>query len=239
MKSLCKSGAETQALDKLLTLVSSGRVKGTEAWALFSQPMQTKTLNSPPRTFNFSPDEVDIFKELRRRTSALLYERFYRACAYCRRPVGHYGYSWHIEHVIPKSHHSQGTFDLSNLAVGCVDCNRWKGVRVDKQYNGILPIINPVGSGFRYGKHMHYVHFSTEEICFAKYLPQDEKGKVTYKRLSFEEIERATMIDSMNELVSRLHMRIDRILGSASENDSSSGLASLLVELKSAIYRRN
>jgi len=46
------------------------------------------------------------------------------------------------------------------------------------------------------------------------------------------------MIDSMNELVSRLHMRIDKLLGSSSENDSSSDLASLLVELKSAIYRR-
>jgi len=79
------------------------------------------------------------------------------------------------------------TFDLSNLAVGCVDCNRWKGVRVDKQYKGTLPIIILLVAGSVMERYA-LCALSTEEICFCKYLPQDALGKKTYKELSLRRL---------------------------------------------------
>ena len=52
--------------------------------------------------------------------------------------------SLHIEHIRPKKH--DGTDDLDNLALACVDCNAYKGpnlVSVDPETGETVPLFNP------------------------------------------------------------------------------------------------
>jgi 5-methylcytosine-specific restriction endonuclease McrA len=242
MKTLCKDDAQKAHLDRLMELVRQGAVTGTEAWAAFAAPQATKTFKrrgQPDRAFQFSKDERDTFKALRQITQRKLFEQFGRACSYCRRPVGHYGFSWHIEHVLPKSMHPALTFAFANLTVGCVDCNLWKGRRVDPGMTGTtLPIINPLATGFRYADHLEYVQFCTSELNFTKYSPKSNPGRKTYELLSFAELERAQAVNSLDKFAATLHERFTHIMSVEPTSANAPELLQLLSDLKSSIYRR-
>ena len=49
-------------------------------------------------------------------------------CEYCRAPQAVCGYSFHIEHIIPKT--LDGSDDRSNRALACASCNLSKADRV-------------------------------------------------------------------------------------------------------------
>ncbi|RKP52130.1 HNH endonuclease [Trinickia fusca] len=238
MKSLAKSAAESGALKKLSGLVTAGNLTGTEAWTCFSAAKTKQVFRKGTLVVEFTAKQVEAMKGLKQRLVPELMQRSRRACAYCRRPVGRYGFAWHIEHVYPKADFDDKTFDLSNLTVGCADCNRWKGSRVDKKTktNG-LSIINPVANGFRYSDSLSLVHLTTEEVCFVKYTPRDAAGTSTYKALQFEEIERSTIVDSMNPSLADLHRRINDVLLDRADNPAHAELVTLLGKLKSNIYR--
>ncbi|WP_081659383.1 MULTISPECIES: HNH endonuclease [Ralstonia] len=91
-------------------------------------------------------DEIEGLKSLKKRVVERLERKHHRACAYCRRPVGHYGYGWNIEHVYPKASFPEDTFSLRNFTIACVDCNRWKAARGDHQ---CLPKDSPLSNPWR------------------------------------------------------------------------------------------
>jgi uncharacterized protein (TIGR02646 family) len=244
MKSLCLDVAQMRHLAKLVMLVRTKTVTGPQAWSAFSVPKSTKSLTLTDGTtqlFSFSLPERTTYKFLREAAQKKLFEQYGRTCSYCRRPVGHYGYSWHIEHVLPKSIYPSLTFKLANLTVGCVDCNRWKGARVDKYAkNRTLPIINPIAEGFKYSDHLRYLHIGTENMSFAKYFPNPNspEGTKTYDDLSFAELERAHAVDSLDPTASALHDRFTRAMAAGLAAVDAQEFLALLGELKSSIYRR-
>lgn len=241
MKSLCASEQQRDHLLKLVDLLQKKTLTGTQAWAAFADPSPMKTFklkNGKEKEFAFSLAERKTYSALRQAVQLKLYEQYGRACAYCRRPVGHYGYAWHIEHVLPKANYPTLTFELANLTVGCVHCNRWKGVKVDKYVkNKKLPIIDPVSSGFEYSKHLRYLQLSTEHMSLAKYAGISTKGKETYKLLRFDELERVHAINDLDGLLAALHSRLTQAMSSARHNLEGQAFVQLLGELNSAIYR--
>ncbi|WP_430391678.1 HNH endonuclease [Dyella sp. 20L07] len=241
MKSLCSAGERSHLL-KLMQLVQAGTLSGTQAWGAFSVPEASKKFmmpNGKTQEISFTRGERKTYEALRESTQIRLFQKYGRSCAYCRRSVGHYGYDWHIEHVLPKSKYPSHTFKLANLTVGCVHCNRWKGVRVDRFVeNKVLPIINPVEAGFRYSQHLRYLHLGTEEISLVKYSPCSPQGSETYRLLSLEELERAHAIDSMDGVAAALHERLTLAMSAGSAGPKAEAFVELLAGLRSAIYRR-
>lgn len=240
MNSLCVDDEQRQHLQRLVRLVKDKTLNGTEAWSAFSTPALSKIYHRNKvhwQTVNFLAAELKTYRGLRKKVQEKLFERCLGCCAYCRRPVGHYGWAWHIEHVIPKSKYPADTFNLANLTVGCVHCNMWKGRRVDdKLARKVLPIINPVEIGFNYSSHLKYVQVSTESLCYAKYSVQSDKGVETYKSLSFSELERAYTINGLHAPSAALHERITRAIGARLSDEEGQELVNLLGDLKSSIY---
>jgi 5-methylcytosine-specific restriction endonuclease McrA len=239
MKSLCND-MQKNHLEKLLNFIIDGSLNGGEAWSAFSSPASSKKFTRDKKhykTIKFTTEEVETYKALRIKVKEKLFNQCLGCCAYCRRSVGHYGWAWHIEHVIPKSKYPELTFDMSNLTVGCVHCNQWKGARVDKQLQGKkLPIINPLDAGFVYPKHLTYVQISTESLCFAKYSTHSKEGQRTYELLSFKELERAYAINGMHAPTAALHERLTRLIYQNLDDPEGLELVELLGNLKLSIY---
>jgi 5-methylcytosine-specific restriction endonuclease McrA len=241
MKSLCVNDEQKTHLQKLIDLIGGKDLNGTEAWSAFSAPEASKTFNRDKvfwRKISFSVAERKTYSVLRQAVQSYLFNKCSGCCVYCRRPVGHYGWAWHIEHVLPKSKHSSLTFTLSNLTVGCVHCNQWKGSRVDRILAGkTLPIINPSLPGFRYSDHLSYVQISTDSLSFAKYSHRSPEGAKTYTDLSFAELERSYAINGMHPPLAALHEKIERAIGIGLSVVEGQDLADLLFELKQSIYK--
>lgn len=242
MRSICTTAVEMGHVDKLLELVSSRIINGGEAWAAFSTPERSKVFKrkgKPNVEVNFSAAEVSTYQKLRQTVQRKLYERCAGLCSYCRKPVGHYGWAWHIEHVLPKAKYSGDTFRLSNLTVACVHCNSWKGVRVDKHVVGrSLSIIDPSLKNFNYSQHLHFLQIGTEDFSFAKYLPHSPEGKETYEKLSFEELERAHAINGLHAISMGLHDRLCRLMQGGLSTADGHDLVEFLANLKLSIYRK-
>jgi len=235
MRSFCAEEVDRAALARLAKMLADGAITSGQAWSCFSQPDKLKKFGEQEVTFSVA--EVKAYGAIRKLASSKLFEKFKGACVYCRRPVGRYGYSWHIEHVWPKALHPHKTFLMSNLAIGCVDCNRWKGVRVDKTAAQALPIIDPTQPKFKYSSHLGYVQISTEDLHLIKYLAKDPLGEKTHELLNFAEIERFTLIDSMNGGLAQLHSELRRLLGACDPEDPDDArLIDLLLKLRGSIY---
>lgn len=241
MKSLCTSESQRVHIDRLISLLSTNELKGGEAWSAFSSPEKSKSfkrVNNTLHKVTFTASEITTYKTIREAAQKKLFQRCSGLCSYCRRPVGHYGWAWHIEHVIPKSKYPAHTFDLANLTVGCVHCNQWKGVRIDKKIkNKVLPIINPIEDQFRYSDHLHYVQVSTESFTFAKYRTRSPQGVNTYRDLEFSELERAQTINGLHPLTASLHERLTSVMSGSFSDEQGRELVKFLAELKSSIYR--
>lgn len=240
MNSLC-TNEQKEHLLKLTTLVRDKKLDGSEAWSAFSTPAQLKKFKGGRQRvqrFKFSTAEVKTYEDLRQAVRNKLFEKCCGSCSYCRRPVGHYGWAWHIEHVLPKSKYPAKAFLLSNLTVGCVHCNMWKGSRVDKQLTTRkLPIINPVEEGFQYSEHLNFVQIGTELLNFAKYFPHSPEGHKTYDLLSFKELERAYAINGLDGSAAALHERITRGMQIGLSVAEGQQFADLLQQLKTSIYK--
>lgn len=239
MKTLCKSDAETEVLKRLTALIKDGTLSGSSAWTCFSTPQSSHQIDKPPvPPVVFSDPEQQSLTAIKVRLVSHLVQSGRGACAYCKRPVGRYGFGWHIEHVYAKSRFPSKTFVLSNLTIGCVDCNRWKATSVDRtSTEGQLGIIDPTTSNFRYGQYLKYVHIATESLSLVKYLPQNPLGEQTWTLLKFAEIERATLIDSMNAEMANLHDRVNEFLLDRDPSDEDDQIATLLRKMQSAMYR--
>ena len=69
-----------------------------------------------------------------------------------------------------------------------------------------------------------------------KYRPTSETGRATYNKLQFADIERSTIIDSVNDDLAALHRRMNDALAKVQTSDSESELGALLCTLRSRIY---
>lgn len=242
MRSLCTSAEQQTHLERLLAYARTKELTGTQAWSALSKPQATKKFKMPDgseQAYQFSREERDTYDLLRKATSTKLFERCCKTCSYCRRPVGNYGYGWHIEHVLPKLKYPSLAFDLANLTVGCVDCNMWKSAHVDKTVTAkTLLIINPVEPKFSYSEHLRYLQFSTESLSFTKYKCMSKKGIKTYQDLRFDLLERAQAVTSVDGLAAELHDRLSRAMSAGLTDPEGEELLSLLGTLRSSIYRR-
>ena len=241
MKSLCANSLQKAHIERLISLLSTRELNGGEAWSAFSSPEKSKSFKRGKGTVHkvaFTAAEIATYKTIRVAAQKKLFKKCSGLCSYCRRPVGHYGWAWHIEHVFPKSKYPSHAFDLANLTVGCVHCNQWKGARIDKKVvNKVLPIINPVEDNFRYSDHLHYVQVSTESFTFAKYTTHSPQGTETYGKLEFSELERAQTINGLHSLTANLHERLTRVMNGSWSSEEGRELVTFLAGLKSSIYR--
>lgn len=223
-------------------MVQGNKLSGPEAWSVFSSPGKKHVLKRQGNKILLQLTDVQkvAFKEIKAVVIKTLLERHRRACVYCCRPVGNYGYGWQIDHVKPKSKYRAGTFSMANLVVSCVDCNSWKGVHVDNQSGAERPvIIDPLGKDFDYAQHLRFVQLSTERFTFAKYVQLNEPGPTTYEKLRFDLIERSTLLNGIDARAADLHERLNRLMTKSAGLTDEATLLEVLSRLKEAIYRRD
>jgi uncharacterized protein (TIGR02646 family) len=71
--------------------------------------------------------DKSTFSDLKERIRESLRPEQDNKCCYCRRELEYFIKSVDIEHIIPKSTHSNFTFEPLNLALSCPRCNTKKG----------------------------------------------------------------------------------------------------------------
>lgn len=74
----------------------------------------------------------------------LVFERAGRCCEYCKSPADYTTDPFSIEHIIPLS--KNGLNELINLALSCLGCNSYKGIKTefrDPITRLIFPLFNP------------------------------------------------------------------------------------------------
>jgi hypothetical protein len=88
--------------------------------------------------------------------SAMVRERAGSRCEYCRAPEQVTGYSFHVEHIIPRS--KGGKSDLDNYALSCQPCNRakWNHLTGEDPINGKSHrLFNPREDRWDFHFHLH------------------------------------------------------------------------------------
>jgi hypothetical protein len=71
-------------------------------------------------------------------------------CEYCLAPEIIYNVTFHVEHIVPRQHGGETT--LSNLALSCHLCNRYKGPNlsgIDPQSATLARLFHPRNDGWR------------------------------------------------------------------------------------------
>jgi len=213
-----------------------------ETWTLFSWIKKThkfeRRLPALPVDIGFTADEVKHLKSIKLKVRAELERSTSRRCAYCKRGMGNYGYSWQIEHIRCKNKHHALTFELKNLTLACIDCNSAKGKSVDKSNPYLYNIIDPNATGFKYGSHLRFFYLATEDFCFMKYRCITVQGTATYNGLKLNVWERAETLKSISAPHQEVNARLDRILDMLSNDDRFSQVTQLLAELKILAFEK-
>src|SRR5690242_10244946 len=83
-----------------------------------------------------------------------VWQRAERRCEYCHLPADCSEPPFQIDHIIARKHH--GTDDLSNLALACYYCNRYKGPNIA----GIDPLSGQLTRLFHPRLGHWHVHFA-------------------------------------------------------------------------------
>lgn len=106
-------------------------------------------------------------------------------CAYCRNPVSlRDALNCHVEHIVPKSIHSDFIFEPKNLCVICSDCNAIKRNQevLENIPNTVprTPALYPRSSGAFLIVHPHFDNWDDHIIIFGKYYAdKTQKGHFT------------------------------------------------------------
>lgn len=112
---------------------------------------------------------------------AAVRERAGGRCEYCRIPEAGAFFAHQPDHVIPAQH--RGPTDLANLALACIQCNRFKGpnlASVDPETNRIVPLFNPRTD-------LWFQHFRTDG---GRIIPLTPSARATAALLVFDDPER-------------------------------------------------
>ena len=108
-------------------------------------------------------------------------ERAVGWCEYCRMPDAGAFFAHQPDHVIATQH--RGRTDLGNLALACIQCNRFKGpniASVDPETDRIVPLFNPRTDQWS-------EHFRTEG---GRIIPLTPVARATAALLNFDEPDR-------------------------------------------------
>jgi hypothetical protein len=73
-----------------------------------------------------------------------VWERAQATCEYCRMPQHLDRVTFEVEHIVAEKH--DGVTELSNLALACFFCNRYKGPNlagIDPQSGNVVPLFHP------------------------------------------------------------------------------------------------
>lgn len=229
---------EGDVLDRIQQRLQNNSLAPREAWSCFSSPKgeyRFERRNAPDELMQFTPEEQDVLKSLKEKVKRRLERESVHRCAYCRRVMGNYHYSWQIEHILAKSKpaHKDLVFDMTNLALACIDCNYAKATKVDNiKRNYVFDIIHPKSIGFRYGDHLEFLHIATEEICLLKYQRISAEGANTYTKLKLHVWERAETLKSISATHTHLANQLDRLIGKYSNQGETVRVAQFLHKLK-------
>lgn len=240
MKRLAKSQSQLDVLDRLNNfLIPPAQYYPSKVWGFLSIPnsihdfTQGRGKSKVAYRESFNTLEVDDLIDLKQRlVESLLKKNKYRCC-YCKRSVGKHGWSWEIEHVKSKKHHPHLTFDMDNLTLACIDCNRFKNINIDNK-NLSDEIINPNSLNFDYDSHLNFFQLSTARLHFLKYTPISSSGNRTYKGLCFDKLEYQEIVKSISEEKCNAINRIDAAIEyfNSNLNANSKNVANFLIKLK-------
>ena len=120
-----------------------------------------------------------IQPELRR----LIAERAGYRCEYCLLPQAAALHRHEPDHIVPLQH--GGVTDLTNLALACLRCNRYKGPNIgsfDPLTGQLVPLFHP-------RLQVWDQHF---QIVDAEIIPLTAEGRVTVRVLRFNDPDRLT-----------------------------------------------
>ena len=81
---------------------------------------------------------------MRETLARLVWRRANNCCEYCRVPQQYSSIPFEVDHIIPKQH--GGITKVSNLALSCFYCNRYKGPNlsgIDPRTRRRIPLFNP------------------------------------------------------------------------------------------------
>lgn len=235
---LTRTADEKAILQRLTQLVAAAEFYPSHIWTCFSKPQSQHVFSWGPKNNKknkeivFSDCEVKALVELKKRLVETLVEFTGKRCAYCKRVVGKYGYSWQIEHIADKKKNPALTFILDNMVLSCIDCNMTKNQQVDARgYH--TEIINPRSSGFKYSDHLKYLQLSTPEFHYLRYqrIPFS-RGERTYILLDFKSIEFGGVLTSISTDSSNLMESIDSCIDTLLEDYRGEELAKFMNRLK-------
>ncbi|WP_323980696.1 HNH endonuclease [Aeromonas media] len=229
--------SEKSIIQRLLAYINPpNNYRVTDVWSCFSSPAETKNVKSPQGSIvlNFTKDEILNIKSTKKKLTGFLSKQSKKRCAYCKRPIGNYGWSWQIEHIKCKSHNKDLTFKLNNLTLACIDCNYRKASSIDRKNRSEL-IINPNDDDFEYNQHLGMELNATEDFILLSYEKRSDLGTSTYTNLKLNNLEFSSTLRSIDENLDFLIDNIDSILTSPPQNDNERHLIALLGELKENI----
>ena len=107
-----------------------------------------------------------------------------RTCEYCRLHEDNDGFSFHVEHIVPRKH--GGSDDLNNLAFACQFCNLHKGPNL----SGIDPLTGATVELFHPRNDKWSEHFVLRQFDFEGLTP---KGRATIRVLAMNDPERVRL----------------------------------------------
>jgi len=117
-------------------------------------------------------------------------QRARNRCEYCLLHQDDVALSHHIDHILPRKH--GGHTVSGNLALACLECNRWKGSdlsAIDSATGAITPLFNPRA-------HVWQEHFALEG---SQIVGLTSIGRATAALLQFNEprrvVQRRVLID--------------------------------------------
>jgi hypothetical protein len=117
-------------------------------------------------------------------TRAVVAARAGYACEYCRLHEEDDGYSFHVEHIVPRKH--GGSDDLDNLAFACQFCNLHKGPNL----SGIDPDTGVIVELFRPRRDIWSDHVAIDVFYFVGLTP---KGRATIRVLAMNDPDRVRL----------------------------------------------
>lgn len=199
MENMLPEIPQTQKIVLLKLKALVNLFNSSDIWGCFSMPAPCKKLRNNQKKEDeqqFTSDEVNDLKNLKKLLTTHLAKKFNNRCAYCKRSMGNYGYSWQIEHVLDKKNHSDKMFELGNLALSCIDCNCRKNHAIDSKELGVRPKIIDPNDNQSYATHLHFYQISTEDFHFLKYQKVSEVGKSTIEHLKFSLLESKEIISN-------------------------------------------
>lgn len=117
-------------------------------------------------------------------------QRAAERCEYCHLSQLALSARFHVEHIVAKQH--RGADELSNLALACPFCNRFKGPNlsaIDPQTNQVVPIFHP--------RHDRWEdHFETSGITIVGLTPT---GRATVLLLEMNDDNRLQIRGALQE----------------------------------------